>query len=278
MDSSKRQSQRVRGASQADDDRDSDPVATAVAAALAKQEQTFLLLLDTQTKAFQACLQASIDSVNKRMDTFMKANVRELTELNMSVQYSQSELHELKETVKRDTVLIKDYDRIIDQMSADVRKQDDATDYLENQSRRNNLRIDGVKERGGETWEMTEEALRRTFQNDLKTERAHSTGGKTTDRDRTIVVKFASFKGRDAVLQAARAAKPRGVYINEDFSLRVVIKRKEILPEMRAAREVGKIAYIVDQVVGLLPLGQCLLLLTRRISMSFQIWYRDLNM
>ena len=99
--------------------------------------------------------------------------------------------------------LHKDYDRIIKQMSADVKKMDDATDYLENQSRRNNLLIDGVKERGGETWEMTEEALRRTFQNDLKMpaeqvrslaiERAHRTGGKT-DIDRTVVIKFASFK------------------------------------------------------------------------------------
>ena len=53
-----------------------------------------------------------------------------------------------------------------------------------------------------------------------------------------------SFKAKDAVLQAARSAKPRGVYINEDFSMRVVNRRKELLPEMRAAREIGKIAYI----------------------------------
>ena len=89
----------------------SDPVATAVAAALAKQEQVFMLLLDTQTKAFQACLQASIDSVNTRMDNFLKENVRELAELKMSVQFSQSELHYLKESVKRDTVMHKDYAR-----------------------------------------------------------------------------------------------------------------------------------------------------------------------
>ena len=156
----------------------------------------FMLLLDTQTKSFQACLQASVVSVNTRMDNFLKENVRELAELKMSV------LHDLEESVKRDTVLHKDYDRIIEQMSADVKKMDDTTDYLENQSRRNNLRIDGVKERGGEMWEMTEEALRRTFENDLKMpteqvrrlaiERAHRTGGKA-DRDRTIVVKFASF-------------------------------------------------------------------------------------
>ena len=123
----------------------------------------FMLLLDTQTKSFQACLQASVDSVNTRMDNFLKENVRELAELKMSVQFSQSELHDVEESVKRDTVLHKDYDRIIEQMSADVKKMDDTTDYLENHSRRNNLRIDGVKERGGETWEMTEEALRRTL-------------------------------------------------------------------------------------------------------------------
>ena len=65
---------------------------------------------------------------------------------------------------------------------------------------------------------MTEEALRRTFENDLKMpteqvrslaiERAYRPGGKA-DRDRTIVVKFASFKASDAVLQAARSTKPR---------------------------------------------------------------------
>ena len=84
MDAGKRQG---RGASQAD--ADNDPVATAVTAALAKQEQTFMLLPDTQTKALQACLQASVDSFNTRMGHFLKENVRELAELKigLSVQF-----------------------------------------------------------------------------------------------------------------------------------------------------------------------------------------------
>ena len=58
-------------------------------------------------------------------------------------------------------------------------------------------------------------------------ERAHRSGGApNADRPRTIVVKFATFKSRDAVLQAARATKPRGVYVNEDFSSRVMSRRK----------------------------------------------------
>ena len=132
---------------------------------------------------------------------------------------------------------------------------DDTIDYLENQSRRNNLRIDGVKERAEETWADTGQALRKVLETDLKMpadlvkaiaiERAHRTGGaQNADRARTVVVKFTNFKDRDSVLQAARANRPRGVFVNEDFSMRVVSRRKELIPEMKEARDRGKIAYL----------------------------------
>ena len=65
-----------RGASQPD--ADGDPIATAVAAALATQEHSFSQQMDIQMKAFQACLRASMDSVNIRLDTFIKESVRDL--------------------------------------------------------------------------------------------------------------------------------------------------------------------------------------------------------
>ena len=76
-------------------------------------------------------------------------------------------------------------------------------------------------------------------------ERAHRTGGaQNAERDRTVVVNFTHFKDRDSVLQAARANQPRGVFVNEDFSMRVVSRRKELIPEMKEARDRGKIAYL----------------------------------
>ena len=48
----------------------------------------------------------------------------------------------------------------------------------------------------------------------------------------------------DAIIRAARTVKPRGVFVNEDYSQRVVSRRKELLPKMREARENGKIAYL----------------------------------
>ena len=98
--------------------------------------------------------------------------------------------------------------RSLQKLTADFRRMNDTIHYLENQSRRNNLRIDGVKERAEETWADTEQALRKVLETDLKMptdhvkaiaiERAHRTGGaQNADRDRTVVVKFTNFKERE---------------------------------------------------------------------------------
>ena len=117
-------------------------------------------------------------------------------------------------------------DRLLQKLDADVKRVDDTADNLENQSRRNNLRVDGVKEKPGQTWEDTEAALRQVVQRELKLateqvdalqiERAHRTGATTAHR--AIVVKLSSFKQRDAIIRAARTVKPRGVYVNNDYT------------------------------------------------------------
>ena len=132
--------------------------------------------------------------------------------------------------------------------------RENGLDYVENQTRRNNLRIDGVTESPGETWADKEAAVRKTFAtslkfserqaNDIRIERAHRTGGDNhnhSGKPKTVVVKFESYKDRDTVM---RKEKPRGVYINEDLSQRVMARRRELMPRLREVREQGKIAYL----------------------------------
>ena len=59
-----------------------------------------------------------------------------------------------------------------------------------------------------------------------------------------IVVIFTSFKSRDVVLKACWLYRPAGLHVFEDFSGRVMKRRKELLPEMYAKRHEGKIAYL----------------------------------
>ena len=58
--------------------------------------------------------------------------------------------------------------RSIDAATAAQREIENGIDYVENQTRRNNLRIDGVTESPGETWADTEAAVRKTFATSLK--------------------------------------------------------------------------------------------------------------
>ena len=57
---------------------------------------------------------------------------------------------------------------------------------LQDRSRRNNLRTDGINEEKGKTWEMCETKIKNIFQekleihDDIIIERAHRTKGKTT--------------------------------------------------------------------------------------------------
>ena len=55
---------------------------------------------------------------------------------------------------------------------------------------------------------------------------------------------YESYKDRDTVMRAARKEKPRGVFVNEDLSQRVMARRRELMPRLREARQQGKIAYL----------------------------------
>ena len=91
---------------------------------------------------------------------------------------------------------------------------------LEDRSRRNNLRVDGLKEIDNETWKQTEEILQQMLCNVLEleginTDRAHRVGNKSNERNapRTIVAKFSSYKDKQAILSVANKLKGKNIYI-----------------------------------------------------------------
>ena len=109
-----------------------------------------------------------MDATNNRIDTFVRETITDITELKASLQYTQKEVSEMKQNVTTNNDQRVAADRLLEKLDADVKRVDDTADYLENQSRRNNLRVDGVKEKPGETWEDTEAALRQVVQRELK--------------------------------------------------------------------------------------------------------------
>jgi hypothetical protein len=129
---------------------------------------------------------------------------------------------------------------------------------LEDRSRRNNLRFNGIMEEKGETWEESEGKVKEVLQKELgingviKIERAHRSGrvyrkdGSKNDT-RTIVVKFLDFKDKETILTSFRQQKlwEKSIFINEDFSERTMQKRRELFKRAKELKERGIRARVV---------------------------------
>ncbi|XP_065683347.1 uncharacterized protein LOC124813964 [Hydra vulgaris] len=115
---------------------------------------------------------------------------------------------------------------------------------IEDRSRRNNLRIDGIKESEGESWNDNETKVKNIFENylglkDIKIERAHRTGHKDSLRPITIIIKLLDFKDKVNILK-----KGKNIYINEDFCAETLQIRKVLRELMKMERAAGKFASI----------------------------------
>ena len=122
---------------------------------------------------------------------------------------------------------------------------------FENQSRRNNLRINGIKEGKNGTWEECEERVNCFLEEKLDMgtseiwiERAHRVGEKKRGQERQIVVQFSSYKNKLDILRNCKKLKGTNFSIFEDFSKETASIRKEKWKEVLKNRKDGKISYL----------------------------------
>lgn len=170
-----------------------------------------------------------MNSTNTRLDAIS----REVQEIKTSIHFTQKEVDDIKTDKTKQTehcnAMQSDILKICDSLIAVT----DKMKYLEGQSRRNNLVIDGITESPGETWADSEEKVKRVvseklqLQREIEVERAHRTGKPVpgSDRPRPIDVKFFRYKDRSAVLQRAKHLIGTKIYINEDYTDAVRLKR-----------------------------------------------------
>ena len=61
-------------------------------------------LLTVQQNAYQACLQSAVAEINRRVDCFMRETTTALTELRIRLQYTQSQVEELKVNKSKENI------------------------------------------------------------------------------------------------------------------------------------------------------------------------------
>ena len=182
----------------------------------------------------------------------MESVVKDVQELKTSLQYTKKDVAELKPI----HVKLEDVNKELDKISKDLASHSQKMEYLENQSRRNNIRVNGIPESDNETWEDAEVKVKRAIKDNLgievDIERAHRVERRKTkpgqanqNHPRTIVCRLRDWKQREQVLRKARREKPSDVYISEDLSPATLQKREPQIPKLKAAKQAGKIEYFV---------------------------------
>ena len=195
-------------------------------------------MLKVQESALRSLFESIVNSLTKRVDEVVK----KVASLETSLEYSQKDIAKLKPLHGQITAVNVDIDRL----GRDISDQASKAEYLENQSRRNNIRVNGIEESVDETWEETEEkvkeAVKAKLGMELEIERAHrverrkrsqGSAGKPT----TIVCRLRNWKQKEQVLREARREKPSGLYVSEDLALVTLKKREPQIPKREAANK-----------------------------------------
>ena len=211
----------------------------------------------------------------------LKSEIKEIRkeqeELKLSVKFCSGKYEDSKKSLEKvDTEITAVYAQIKSinkELNEGFEDLEWKNEYLENQSRRNNIKITGVPEGEEEkTWDDTEAIVKNLIsdklgiEGEVEIERAHRVGKKQRNfpqrrhdgsvsqvhrAPRPIIAKIRSWKTKEHILRVARKKKPRGVVF-------MVTSRKEHqreddrskIPDMIEVRRNGKTALMVmDQLV-----------------------------
>lgn len=202
------------------------------------------VLLDSQAKTFHTAM----DFVAEQFKSRIRDAEVTIQDLTRSLEFSQAEVKELQTEVKDLKKSANESKTGIETLKEQIKDLQQRQNYQEDYNRRNNLRISGIEEKPGESWEDTAVSVSKLIKEklqlpDVKLERAHRTGPALSSRSRVIIARFEKFSEREAVIRNAKKLKGSNMYIDEDLCPASLEIRKSQVPLMKKAREEGKIAF-----------------------------------
>ncbi|KAH6939678.1 hypothetical protein HPB50_020431 [Hyalomma asiaticum] len=118
-------------------------------------------------------------------------------------------------------------------LKSTIEKVDMKNDDLENRSRRNNLVIHGLLEPPQETPDTLLASVTGLLSDKLGVhcdviERCHRLGARRHDKGRPVIIKLLDHRLKLEILKNSRKLKHTNIFINEDFSARVRLLRRNL--------------------------------------------------
>ena len=201
------------------------------------------LLLEVQAKGYND----SIDRLYREMSDMKKHYDEKIRDLEIFLEYSYKAMDEIKTSMTPKDIFVKLEDKSRDELQ----RLDSRINRQEDYSRKHNLRIDGLDESKSETSQQTEIKVLNMFQqyfdvSNIEIDIAHRIKSSSNHKNnQTILVRLKKLSDRDFILRNKSKLKNSKIFINEDLCEETLKLRKVKIPEMKTARESGKIAYFV---------------------------------
>ena len=219
-------------------------------------------------KEFLAMQEQSYTKLVKMLAEYLRNEIRlirnEVNDLKVSAQFQSNTIDGIEKAIKKLNGQLRSIEESIQASEEYMEAVDDKMEYLENTSRRNNIKVIGIVESPNfiESWDESETIVKDKIKSllsiteDLEIERAHrvgrpkeyhtrADGSKIKARPRPIVVKFLSWKQKEPVVRKAREVTPPEVKFLADLSQRSLKRRQDLVPKLLEARRNGKVAYFI---------------------------------
>ena len=137
-------------------------------------------LLAVQLESFRSSVQLLVSQINEDI----KSVKSDVNDLKASAQYSSRDVDDIKISLKAVETRGRSLEALVNGHSNEITQMADKQEYIENQNRRNNIKLIAVPESdtGVESWEESEEIVKSKvkealkIQENLVIERAHRVG------------------------------------------------------------------------------------------------------
>ena len=185
------------------------------------------------------------ENMKQQFETFRSELRGDIGNLKASVDFACNTANDaLKKTTEQD-VKINHLESSNNELRSEIHELKQKLDYLESQSRRNNLVFDGINEDKDETWATTEKKLTEIISKqleikDLKFDRVHRSNVSVPDKPRSVIAKFHYYKDKDTVW-LNRYKLGSKIRVTQDFPSEVKQNRQILWPIYMAAKQSSEI-------------------------------------
>ena len=207
-------------------------------------------LFEKMFKKHEETIKSIISSNNKIMNDRLDKLSNDICDFKHSLEFTQHEFTTKIKNVNEELKLIKEQLVPLNEGERCMEEIKNKLVDLEDRSRRQNLRIDGINEEPNESWDECKKKVQDLFKETLGIEerieidRAHRTGTRRGGKQRTIILKLSSCKDKTIILKNGKRLKGTGIYLYEDFSRETMELRKKLWEDVKRHRDHGKFSYL----------------------------------